>query len=44
MISQVKRVKKEQKKVEHKVNEWGIEVVTAGDKDESKKMETVKVE
>jgi hypothetical protein len=27
LISQVERKKKEQKKVEHKANEWGIEIL-----------------
>ena len=32
LIDQIERPKKEQKKIEHKVNEWGIEVVTTGSK------------
>lgn len=32
LINQVERPKKEQKKVEHKANDWGIEVVNVGSK------------
>lgn len=34
MLGQVERAKKEKKKVEHSCNDWGIEIVTAGSKDE----------
>jgi hypothetical protein len=40
----VERPKKEKKTVENKTNEWGIEVVTVGDKEKGKEANVIKVE
>lgn len=44
LVGQIERPKKEVKKVEHKVNNWGIEMVTDSSKEEQKPIATVKVE
>lgn len=44
LLHRVEREKKQKKKAEHSANDWGIQIVTTGSKDEGQPAASVKVE